>query len=391
VRILLLAEGDAETWDSWSGSARSVVEHLRRAGHQVFVGDVDSYGPQRWVAAALTFSPRRERWSSRFHLAATPFRLRSGNAAQHIAKHRDNIDLIIQIGGTFEPRGRGAIPYAVYSDSNISMAERGAFSGFSDAVSLSPAELAEVREREAGVYRNADVVLAMSEYLRQSFIDDFGVSPERVHTVHAGLNLDLSRVEYPPTRRTDVPPTVVFVGRQFGRKGGDVLLAAFERVRREVPNAQLQIIGPPSLEVSQPGVSVLGFLDKSTPAGWQALSQSYAEASVFCLPTRFEPFGIAFLEAMFFGVPCIGTNAWAIPEIVAEGETGYLVPIDDEAALAQRMVELLRDPQLAARMGAAGRRRAERHFTWDAVVRRIEQAAAGVVPAPRRAGTGVPC
>jgi glycosyltransferase involved in cell wall biosynthesis len=343
VRILLLAEGDAETWDSWSGSARSVVEHLRRAGHQVFVGDVDSYGPQRWVAAALTFSPRRERWSSRFHLAATPFRLRSGNAAQHIAKHRDNIDLIIQIGGTFEPRGRGAIPYAVYCDSNISMAERGAFSGFSDAVSLSPAELAEVREREAGVYRNADVVLAMSEYLRQSFIDDFGVSPERVHTVHAGLNLDLSRVEYPPTRRTDVPPTVVFVGRQFGRKGGDVLLAAFERVRREVPNAQLQIIGPPSL------------------------------------------------EAMFFGVPCIGTNAWAIPEIVAEGETGYLVPIDDEAALAQRMVELLRDPQLAARMGAAGRRRAERHFTWDAVVRRIEQAAAGVVPAPRRAGTGVPC
>lgn len=378
MRILLLAEGNAETWDSWSGSARSFLEHLRQAGHEVSVGDVDCYGVARWLAAAVTFSPNRRRWSTRFRLAEAPFRLRSRNAARHIARHRASCDAIIQIGGSFEASGRGHIPYAVYSDSNIRMAERGAATGFSDAFSLTERELAGVRAREADVYRNAALIFTMSDFLRQSFVSDFGVRPEKVHTVYAGLNLDVSRVPYPRPARPQRDPTILFVGRQFERKGGDVLLAAFRRVRSELPTAKLVIIGPPSLDVSDPGVVMLGFLDKSTPAGWDALSRAYEGADVFCLPTRFEPFGIAFLEAMFFGVPCIGTNAWAIPEIVADGETGYLVPVDDVDALADKLMVLLRNPERARAMGSAGRQRAESHFTWRSVVHRVERGLASL-------------
>ena len=373
MRILLLAEGNAETWDSWSGSARSFLEHLRQAGHEVNVGDVDCYGVDRWLAAAMTFSPNRRRWSTRFRLAAVPFRLRSRNAARHIAKHRASCDVIIQIGGSFEASGRGHIPYAVYSDSNIRMAERGAATGFSDAFSLTPLELAGVRTRESDVYNNAALIFTMSDFLRQSFINDFGVDPDRVHTIHAGLNLDVSRVPYPRPPRPERDPTILFVGRQFQRKGGDVLLAAFRGVREQLPTAKLVIIGPPSLEISDEGVVMLGFLDKSTPAGWEALCQAYEGADVFCLPTRFEPFGISFLEAMFFGVPCIGTNAWAIPEIVADGETGYLVPVDDVEALKDRLLLLLRNPDLGRAMGSAGRQRAESYYTWKSVVRRVER------------------
>jgi glycosyltransferase involved in cell wall biosynthesis len=382
-----LAEGDAETWDCWSGSARSLVEHLRHAGHEVVVRDVECYGADRWLAAALTCSWNRRRWSSRFHLGSVPFRLRTRRAARHIARHRDSIDVIVQIGGTFEPAGRGEVPYVVYSDSNIRMAERGAGTGHSDASSLTPAELSAVHGREARVYGDADLVLAMSDYLRQSFIDDFSLPAARVLTVHAGLNMDLSRIVHPRPARGSWPPTILFVGRQFERKGGDVLLAAFEGVRAELPDARLVIIGPASVAHVPPGVNALGFLDKSTLAGWETLSRAYAEADVFCLPTRFEPFGISFLEAMFFGLPCVGTNAWAIPEMVSHGETGLLVPVDDAAALAESLLLILRNPELGRTLGAAGRRRAESYFTWDAVVHRVEE---GIMPLTRAAASLAP-
>src|SRR5688572_21279665 len=95
VRILLLAEGNAESWESWSGISKSIVDQLRAGGHTVHVGDVDLSGWDRWLAAAATFSPNRHRWGSRFHLDAVPFRLRSRRAKRHIASHRSRIDAIV--------------------------------------------------------------------------------------------------------------------------------------------------------------------------------------------------------------------------------------------------------------------------------------------------------
>ena len=80
MNLLLLAEGDAERWDSWSGSTKSVVDHLRAAGHDVVTADVDLYGRARWLAAAQNFSPNRKRWGVRYHLADPAYRARSRRA-----------------------------------------------------------------------------------------------------------------------------------------------------------------------------------------------------------------------------------------------------------------------------------------------------------------------
>jgi glycosyltransferase involved in cell wall biosynthesis len=123
--------------------------------------------------------------------------------------------------------------------------------------------------------------------------------------------------------------------------------------------------------VDGPGIRCLGELDKNRPEGAAALASTYASADVFALPTRFEPFGIAFVEAMHFGLPCVGPRAWAVPEIIADGETGFTVPVDDVDDLTERLLRLLRDRALARRMGAAGRERARRLFTWPQVVGRM--------------------
>jgi glycosyltransferase involved in cell wall biosynthesis len=266
------------------------------------------------------------------------------------------------------------------------MAEHGAPWGYSDAVTLTQQELRLVREREVSVYRNAAGIFTLSERLRRSFIEDLGIAPTRVHAMLAGPNLDIARI--PTTFPRDAAghsPTILFVGRQFHRKGGDVLLEAFRRVRAKLSDARLLIAGPSSV-AAEPGVTVLGDVNKNTPAGWAALADAYGSADVFCLPTRFEPFGVAFIEAMYFGLPCVGTNAWAVPEMIVDNETGFTVPIDDADALTDRLLRLLGDRALARRMGEAGRARAHGHFTWERVVERIMDIIEPVVGALSHAG-----
>jgi glycosyltransferase involved in cell wall biosynthesis len=94
---------------------------------------------------------------------------------------------------------------------------------------------------------------------------------------------------------------------------------------------------------------------------------------VFALPSRCEPFGLVFLEAMVFGLPCIGTRRDAMPEIIEDGITGYLVETGDEATLADRLVHLLQDRNLAKRMGEAGHARVMSRFQWSHVAERMDR------------------
>jgi alpha-maltose-1-phosphate synthase len=391
MKILFLCEGDAESWESWSGISKSLVDFLRAAGHEISVRNVDVSGADRWVAAALTCALTRHRWATRYHLGAPPFWLRSRRASQHIMSCRGSLDAIVQIGSTFEPRGHGDLPYFVCSDSNIRVAQQGRSSGYSDAISLTDAEVEGIAAREGRVYRSASAIFPLSERLRRSFIEDFGIRPDRVRAIYAGPNFDIARVPEPAAPNPGVhPPTVLFVGRQFHRKGGDILVESFRRIRERVHDARLMIAGLPRGYVNAPGVECLGDLDKGTDRGWRGLANAYASAHVFALPTRFEPFGIAYVEAMHFGLPCIGPQAGAVPEIIANGETGFTVPVDDVERLTERLLQLLTNVDVARRMGQAGRARAREMFTWPLVVNRMLDVMAPLVEARRRSRTGVP-
>ena len=379
MRIHLLCEGNPETKDSWSGITLSVLRELRRTGHVVDWTDVDLVGWSRLVAAASTFSINPRRWRSRYHLAAVPFLLRSGRARAGLSR-RPKPDVVLQIGATFRP-SRSDVPVVFYCDSNILLAQHGRETGHGDAAPLSEREVAAIEDRERALYESAAEIMTLSNRVAESFISDFGIPRERVHTVHGGPNLEIRLNDGPrEPKRTVGPPTVLFVGRQFLRKGGDLLLRSFLKVRRAIPNARLLIVGPETLgdaeQVEQ--VELLGFLRPDDPTARARLEQAYEDADVFCLPTRFEAFGIVFLEAMHRGLPCIGPRAWAVPEMITDGVTGFLVPPEDEDALAARLIELLSDPSKARRMGEAGRRRAREYFTWPATVERINNVMEGV-------------
>ncbi len=372
LRILFLCEGNAETHDSWSGVSRSVVAHLRADGHRVEVGDCDLYGAARAALALRTFAWPRKRWWVRYHLDEAAFSARSAEAAR-VIRRLGAFDLYLQIGATFAPPESDPTPLLLYCDSNVEMSRLGAATGQSEGAMLTGRELAGVREREIRVYRRASMIFTMSERVRRSFIEDFGIPPDRLITVHCGPNVDVPRPAAP--RETPAVPTILFVGRDFERKGGPLLLEAFTKVRRRMPEARLRIVGGrPERGGAQDGVEYLGFLNRDTPRGRDAIDAAYRTATAFCIPTRFEPFGTSFVEAMMYGVPCVGPAMWAVPEIIADGETGLLVPPGDADALAAALLRMLSDPSLVARMGIAARERAERLFSWRGVAQKMSAA-----------------
>jgi glycosyltransferase involved in cell wall biosynthesis len=114
------------------------------------------------------------------------------------------------------------------------------------------------------------------------------------------------------------------------------------------------------------GISWLG------PMPWQHLAEWYRRAQVFVMPSFFESFGIACLEAMAFSVPVVATRAGGLPEVVEDGISGLLVPPGDPQSLAEAIITLLNDPAQRSRMGVAGHERVLESFTPDCVVSQME-------------------
>jgi len=295
-------------------------------------------------------------------------------------------EFVVLVGATFLPKVRASQRLVVLTDGNIVLSAAAPAIAATDAAYASEAARAAIFKREQQVYDRADIVVTLSERVAQSCVEDFGVPADRARTMYAGPNLDITTLPSNSPIPRDVPPTILFVGRQWQRKGGDLLIRAFVRVRREVPEARLVIIGPRTLETSCEGVEFLGLVDKSTPSGWARLARAYVEASVFCLPSRFEGFSIAVLEAMAFARPCVTLRfPWMNSEMVEDGVTGFAIEGEDEDALVARLVTLLRDPARSESMGRAGARNVQKSFTWPIVLARLETALH--LSTPRRVAT----
>jgi starch synthase len=240
----------------------------------------------------------------------------------------------------------------------------------------------------------ADAVVAVSPAMREDVLAAYpNVDPRRVHVILNGIDTE----QYQPDEETDVlerygvdpgKPIVLFVGRITRQKGIVHLVEAAHEVD---PKAQIVLAaGAPDtdeiaremeekverLRAERGGVVwIEKMLEK-----WEVI-QLLSHATVFACPSIYEPLGIVNLEAMACGAAVVATNTGGIPEVVVDGETGYLVPFEPgdpatrepadptrfAADIAERINALLADPALAERMGEAGRRRAVEQFSWSTI------------------------
>lgn len=301
--------------------------------------------------------PQRDRWRSRSGLSSAGFRART-QSAERLLSGQEDFDVIFQVGCMFAPgRNPRRRPYTMYLDSTLMLMDRHWPRAAAHGSRALRAWVASERE----VYRRAGHIFTMSEWTRASVIADYGIDPDRVTATGVGTNLVAA--EAAVSRQTD--PIALFVGQDFGYKGGPTLLEAWTNVRRDVPGAQLWIVGTPDQPRVENDVTWHGRIEAD------ALRALYGQASVFVLPTRYDRSPHVLREALGHGLPCVTTDVGAIPEIVRDGVDSVIVAPGDSAALGQALGRLLAEPHTARSMGAAGRERVLRELTWARVAERM--------------------
>jgi glycosyltransferase involved in cell wall biosynthesis len=219
------------------------------------------------------------------------------------------------------------------------------------------------------VFRRARVLVAVSPV---------SLAAGQPHAVEITPGVDTERFT-PGAPASQRPRTVLYVGRMdrsSAWKGVDVLVRAFAELAADVPGARLRLVGGGDAVQDHLRLAAeLGVADRVEAAGeltGQALADAVRTAAVAVLPSRTEAesFGMVLVEAMACGTPVVGSAVGGIPHAVADGETGLLVPPGDPAALAAACRKLLADGELADRLGAAGRLRAEQRFAWPGLMAR---------------------
>ncbi|MBD2765045.1 glycogen synthase [Kocuria sp. cx-455] len=250
---------------------------------------------------------------------------------------------------------------------------------------------------EKTAYEAAAAIIAVSDGMREDILRSYpNVDPARVRTVHNGI--DVSQWDHDPN--TDIlaeygidpeRPSVVFVGRVTRQKGVPYLLRAALQLPPEVqlilcagaadtPALAAEVNGLiAELTAQRTGVVLI---DKMLPR--REIIQILSHATAFACPSVYEPLGIVNLEAMACGSAVVASATGGIPEVVVDGETGRLVPIEqvtdgtgtpldpqkfvDDFAAA--LIDVVSDPERARRMGTAGRKRAQEHFAWETIAER---------------------
>ena len=234
---------------------------------------------------------------------------------------------------------------------------------------------------EKRVIEGSDCVVTDSEFARRQLADELGVRTDHVKVVYCGVG-----PKYAPGPRDAALAqrwglagrrVLLCLGPLIARKNPVFLLEAFAELRRAFGEEVCLVwVGAGAMRGKLEGLArrlgvegavvFTGYLPEADKVPMLNL------ADVFVFPSLLEGFPLAPQEAMSCGKPVVAFRVASLPEMVADGETGFLAPPHDRAAFVERVLRLLRDPSLAARFGAAAAERVDRHFRWDRTVRQVQ-------------------
>jgi hypothetical protein len=354
-KVLLASVGDPRSPATWSGVTAGVCAGLRELAVTTRTLDLTLPGVLEQALLVAGAAPTRNRFDAEAAPTTVGARtLRARSRLQGVV-----LDGAIQTGTTFElPAG---VPYVTLEDMTVRQgaAIHPVFSR------MTRRTLEGWERRRAGIYSRARMCAAASHWTADSLRVDYGVPDERIAVVGFGANHRAA-----PAQRDWSCPRFLFVGIDWERKGGPLLLRAFRRLREAHPQALLDVVGghPP---LSQEGVTAHGVLSQTQPREREQLERLFEQATCLVMPSQVEPFGIAYVEAGSAGVPSIGSSVGGPRDVIGH-DGGLVVDPGDEEQLLDAMSRLA-DPGTAQRMGAAARERSGL-YTWTRVAERLLRA-----------------
>ncbi|MBV8161893.1 MAG: glycosyltransferase family 4 protein [Acidimicrobiia bacterium] len=345
---------------TWSGIPWNLRAGLSERGVDIVDIDVERAFPVK-AALALTYRALPAGFHRKYG------RLERYLSARAVRRGiaRSGVAAVLTTGDLMVP---GRTPSFVYQDSCFAVAL-----GHYDDVGLENLAMVPARrstlERLAGeqtpLLRELDGVLTMGAWYARFLVDELGLPRGRVHHVGAGIgSVDRSRA---PRAVAPGGSRLLFVGREWRRKGGDLVVDACARLRQGGLPVTLTVAGPREPPVADPP----DWLRFVGPQAATSVAQLYAGHDLFVMPSRFEPYGMSFLEAQAAGVPCVARDVFAMPEVVPDGVGGRLISAGGGAEeLGATIAATLDDGPLYEGMPARADEVRAVH-SWSAVAERV--------------------
>lgn len=354
-RVAVVAQGDVTDPRSWSGTPAGICAGLTAAGAEPVPINARPPGSGSWLAR----THRSWTWEATNPLFATA----SGAWADLAIRSAGDVAGIVVIGSGYLLRS--SLPTVSFDDMTVA---QGMLQSWSPVSRLSEKDATRWRSRQAQIYQRTRSCCVCSNWAADSVSDDYGVEEGKIKVVGLGRNFEPSA----DAGRDWTTPRFLFLGVDWERKGGPAVLEAFGRVRERHPAATLDLVGghPDSIEAE--GVRGHGCLSLGEASEREQLSALLAAATCMVLPSTFEAFGIAYVDAGAYGVPSIGTTVGGAADAIGDG--GVLVDPADPPALERAMLELC-DAGTAQELGARARTNAGR-LTWPKVAERVLSALA---------------
>lgn len=361
--VAVIAQSNAS-----SGLSGYLCESLERHGHGIVLIDVlASKWFKLWPVIQSMRRNREAMWKARWENMLFSSRAWTRNTRRNgrlLNRKSGEYRHILQVGGYYFPHpDYRNMPYYLFITYPMILCYRDGIKPW-----IPPRQDRQVfLDLERELYQHAAHIFVNAAYVRTSLMEDYGVAPDRITVTGLGVNPFFLQ-NTPATITPEFTHDLLFVGYDFGYKGGADVLEALNIARKEIPDLTLTVVGPGPDQVPEtPGVHLTGRIRDQAQ-----LLEHYRKADLFVMPSLCDSFGFVFLEAMSQGVPCIGADLNAMPEIIRDGETGYVVPVRDPEALADALLRYYADPANRQRMGRAALERVRGVYTWDRVADRMK-------------------
>jgi glycosyltransferase involved in cell wall biosynthesis len=373
--IAVAFPGDPRHPTTWSGTPSGVVRGLEASGaavrslraephpainamamHALSLARLHRADRSGGVVSAVRHSRRSARLSPELG------RLQTVAAGRRLGG-LGRVDGIVQIGTGYQLRADA--PVVTFEDMTVAQVLEAPYPAWKGL----PASAVQARiDAQRRAYERAEACCTTTGWVAESIVRDYGIPRAKVHVVGVGRNRETVDV----ADRDWSVPRFLFVGVEWERKNGDGVLRAFARLRREIPEARLDLVGRHPAVDDHEHVTGHGVLALHDPEQQARLAALNARATVFVMPSHQEASALAYTEAGAGGLPSIGSRVGGSAELIGDG--GLVVDPSDDDALLDAM-RTLSDPATAQRLGALARAQAEK-YTWDAVGGRLLRAVA---------------
>jgi glycosyltransferase involved in cell wall biosynthesis len=364
MKVAIVTRHDPEKMANWSGTPFFIINEMRKTDHELFL----VYTKSNFALLKFTKVVKSLCWLCfRRNIDLSLTSTYSRHVGKSLNKKLDAIkpQAVIGIAASSELASLSTeLPLVHISDATYMV-----LNDYYPERSFVPAWLRlKGNILENKVIQKSELTILPSEWARDSAIGHYGAEPDKVKIVKFGANVkelpilteDYFRIKFEGHCR------LLFVGKEWQRKGGDIALSAFQILQSSGMKITMDIVGCDPFKSSPPkGITVYKNIQKNDPSQFTLFNELFAHASFFILPTRAEAFGLVFAEAAAFATPVLATNTGGIGSVVEDNETGKLFPLDAGGKeYAQAVTNLWNNKRKMKEMGTAARKKYNSELNW---------------------------